>query len=83
MKVDRRGALLKEPESVRERLMEYIEELCDRNWKPTGKEMEMGWKMNKTWIRTGPQILRQEVEEAIREMKNGKAVGVDGIPAEF
>ena len=31
----------------------------------------------------GPEVLRREVEEAIREMKNGKAVGVDGIPAEF
>jgi len=31
----------------------------------------------------GPGILDSEVRHAIEEMKNGKAVGVDNIPAEF
>ena len=37
---DGKGALLTEPESIRERWKEYIEELYDRNGKPTNEEME-------------------------------------------
>ena len=31
----------------------------------------------------GPEILREEIRKAIRNMKKEKAVGVDDIPAEF
>ena len=31
----------------------------------------------------GPQLLHSEIKAAIIEMKTNKAVGVDGIPAEF
>ena len=31
----------------------------------------------------GPELLASEIEAAIEEMKNGKAVGIDEIPVEF
>jgi len=31
----------------------------------------------------GPGILKEEIEEAIKSLKDNKAAGVDGIPAEF
>ena len=31
----------------------------------------------------GPELLEREIEKAIEEMKKGKMVGIDGIPAEF
>ena len=31
----------------------------------------------------GPDIMKEEIYEAIRCMKNGKAAGLDDVPAEF
>ena len=31
----------------------------------------------------GPDILASEIKAAIKDLKNGKAVGINGIPAEF
>ena len=31
----------------------------------------------------GPYLLASEIKAAIKDLKNGKAVGIDGIPAEF
>ena len=34
-------------------------------------------------IPKGPDLLASEIKEAIKDLKNGKEVGIDGIPAEF
>ena len=31
----------------------------------------------------GPDIMNEEIYAAMRDMKNGKATGIDDIPAEF
>ena len=31
----------------------------------------------------GPDIMKEEIYEAIKSMKNGKAAGIDDVPAEF
>ena len=33
--------------------------------------------------RTGPYLLKEEIEKAIQQLKNGKSEGIDGIPAEM
>jgi len=80
---DKQGALLNEAEAIRARWKEYIEELYDKSGKPIGGPMRMEDEQDIDKDCKGPAILEREIEEAIREMKNGKAVGVDGIPAEF
>ena len=56
----------------------YVEELYETRKRPTILDIE-----NETDIsedEKGLQILMEEVELAIKEMKNGKATGVHGIP---
>ena len=81
---DRHGNLLKNGDQIRSRWKEYIEELYDKENAPTVEEMS-----NKTQQASssedemGPSILKEEINQAIKEMKRGKAEGIDCIPAEF
>ena len=65
--------LLFEKQAVADRWVEYIKELYD--------DIDRGQKPE-TSGDSGPSILKDEVEAAIRKMKSGKAPGVDNILTE-
>jgi hypothetical protein len=68
---------------VSKRWKEYIEELYCKNTKPKMEELGMEEEKDVEDDNKGPIILKSEIRAAIKELKAGKAVGVDGIPAEF
>ena len=70
---DKAGEILFEPEDIQKRWMEYMEELFDdeRGEMPDIEDMD------------GPDILKEEVEAALRSMNDGKAPGGDSISAEM
>ena len=80
---DANGNLLTEPNEVRNRWKEYIEVLYDKDGKPKPEEMEVEKEREVQEDFKGPGILQSEIEMAIGNLKNGKAVGADGIPSEF
>ncbi|GFN80528.1 hypothetical protein PoB_000703400 [Plakobranchus ocellatus] len=68
------GTMFMEKKEILNRWSEYVEDLYedDRCKKPIiEKNIE------------GPTILKEEVEAAIKKMKNGKATGSDNIPVEI
>jgi len=68
---------------VRRRWKEYVEELYDNAGRPQYEELGIEEEQDVEEDRKGPQILEEEVIEAIKCMKDGKAEGIDGIPAEL
>lgn len=73
--------LLKDDESIKNRWKEHYEDLLNRD---TTAEMETLDQLPQQPIMVNmgaPPSLR-EVQDAIRKMRNNKAVGPDGIPAE-
>jgi hypothetical protein len=80
---DQQGQLLTEPDEVRRRWKEYVEILYDKDGKPGVKEIGLEEDGQVEDDRRGPELLENEIEAAIKHMKNNKAVGADGIPAEF
>jgi hypothetical protein len=77
------GKLLTEPQEVMNRWKEYTEELYCRDSKPKMEELDVENEEDVEEDGMGPTLLESEIKEAIRAMKCGKAVGVDGIPAEL
>ena len=71
---DKAGNILMEKDEILNRWEEYIGELYDdeRGNKPTIQNASIG-----------PNIMKSEVENALKEMKNGKAPGPDGIFVEM
>ena len=59
----------------------YVEELYETRKRPTISYIENETDISKD--EEGFPILMQEVELAIKEMKNGKTTGVDGILIEL
>jgi hypothetical protein len=80
---DNNGKLLTEKEDVMNRWKEYIEILYDKDGKPTEEDIQLEQEDQIQEDYKGPEILKSEIEKAIDEMKNNKAEGVDGIPAEL
>jgi len=80
---DVNGVMLTEPEQIKSRWKDYVEVLYDKNGKPTSEEVELEKAEEVTDDERGPELLREEIEAAIKSMKDSKAAGVDGIPAEF
>ena len=80
---DASGILLTEEEDVRNRWKEYIEELYCADEKPKLVDLRIEPEGAVDEDSKGPDLLGDEIRLAIKEMKKGKAVGVDGIPAEF
>ena len=81
--MDSKGTLLTEKEDMKERWKEYVEMLYDKDGKPVEEELGVEKEMDVEVDSLGPELLASEIEAAIKEMKNGKAVGIDEIPAEF
>ena len=61
--------------------MEYIEELYAKDEKPDTVPLEQDEEMEAG--RLGPDILKEENEKAMQQLKNGKSQGVDVIPVEM
>lgn len=80
---DNNGVILKEPDEIKSRWREYIEELYDKSGKPGLEEFNLEREETVNEDDKGPQLLDDEIESAINELKCRKAEGVDGIPAEF
>jgi hypothetical protein len=80
---DKRGILLTDENEIRQRWKEYIEELYEKENKPTEEEMIGTIENPSDTDNMGPILLREEIEKAIEELKNGKSEGVDELPAEM
>jgi len=78
---DKQGTLLTDPDAVNKRWKEYIEELYNKSGKPDDIKIEREAKVAGDW--KGPDVLDSEIEQAIKDLKSGKAEGEDGIPAEM
>ena len=77
---DKQGKLLHDPAEIRKRWTEYIEELYDKENRPAQLQVK-GPPENIDDM--GPELLRNEIMAAIKEMKNKKAEGIDNIPVEM
>ena len=80
---DNNGKPLTDPHEIQSRWKEYIETLYDKNGKPNMDDIRLEEESHVQPEDMGPQLLDSEIKAAINEMKNNKAEGVDGIPAEF
>jgi len=77
---DKDGRKLTEPDAVCSRWKQYIEQLYDKENKPTEDTMK---NEEDDADRAGAEILFSEFEKALADLKSGKAEGIDGIPAEL
>ena len=76
---DRSGTCLTENEDVLKRWTEYCSELY--NYRATGDPEVLN--VPPATNNDSHPILREEVEAAVKTLKNGKSAGVDNIPAEM
>ena len=60
-----------------------MEELYSKSSKPRMEDFHLEEERQVESDRKGPGLLIDEIHTAIKEIKNGKAAGVDDIPAEF
>jgi hypothetical protein len=77
---DKDGRKLTEPVAVCSRWKQYIEQLYDKENKP--REIKMKEEEDDV-DREGAEIMFSEFEKALADLRNGKAEGVGGIPAEL
>ena len=78
---NKNGDLLTEPAQVQSRWKEYIEELYAKDKKPV--ELPLEDLTSVDYDNLGPDLLDEEIEIAIRELKSKKAAGIDGVTAEL
>ena len=78
---DKEGNLLTESSAVQGRWTEYCKGLYNYELKVDETLIENTQKKEAEPERT--QILKEEIEEAVKQMKNGKSPGVDNIPGEL
>ena len=80
---DEQGELRSEPEEIKNRWKRYIEVLYDKDGKPSEADFQLEEESLVEPDALGPDLMESEITEAIKEMKNNKAEGIDGIPGEF
>ena len=81
---DKNGVLLTKPEEVCKRWYEYCQELYNYEINTDTEYLKMLKKEAARVEERGDlEILPSEVTEAINSLKNGKAAGIDNIPAEL
>ena len=73
---DRNGTVLVDGEQIKERWKEYFEELLNEEFPRKSMLEEEPTEANLE------KIKRQEVMDALKKMKNQKAVGPDGVPVD-
>ena len=78
---DKEGNVLTESSAVLNRWTEYCKELYNHKLNVNKDDLKKTEKRLSNSENT--QILREEVEEAVKKMKNGKSPGVDNIPGEL
>ena len=66
---------------MRETWRQYIESLYDKDGKPKIDDLQIEEREEIDNDEEGPEVLKREILMAISEMKEGKAVGLDEIPA--
>ena len=77
------GELKTEINDVKLRWKEYVEELYDKSGKPLEEDFRLEDEDLVESDQKGPDVMNEEIYAAIRDIKNGKATGIDDIPAEF
>lgn len=80
---DKEGTYLNEPSKVCERWKEYIEELYDKEGKPAEEENKIEAENDVEREEKGADIMYEEFERALEDLKSGKTAGIDNIPAEL
>src|SRR5206468_5595883 len=80
---DSAGNLITDSEEIKERWRVYIESLYDKDGKPKIEELQVEADIEVIEDDKGPTVLKSEILAAIKELKEGKAVRVDEIPAEI
>src|SRR5277367_1279237 len=80
---DSNGNLVNDLVEVRNRWREYVEMLYDKSGKPEAQDMGIEEEHRIGIDEKGPDLLESEILQALKDMKTGKAVGVDEVPAEF
>ena len=80
---NRDGELKTELSEVKERWREYVEDLYVKARKPMEEDFELEEENVVENDQKGPDIMKEEIYEAIKCMKKGKAAGIDDVPAEF
>ena len=68
---DKNGNILFDQEEIAARWVEYITELYDHRE-----------QMRKFEVTSGASIMKEELQKALKSMKDGKATGPDELPAE-
>jgi hypothetical protein len=80
---DENGHILLDENQVKDRWATYIEELYENDKRPSTSEIPLEDEQQVSNDDKGPDVIRSEIHEAIRYMKNKKSPGADGIPAEL
>ena len=80
---DSTGVIVYEPEEVREQWRLYIESLYDNDGKSKSDALQVDEEAEFKDDEKGPAVLKSTILAAIADKKEGKAVGVDEIPAEM
>ena len=80
---DEEGRLITESEEIKSRWGRYVMELYDADGRPVDSELEQEEDCTVDEDSRGPDILKEEVIRALKDMKLNKAEGVDGISAEM
>ena len=75
------GAILTTEGQVKDRWREYCSELYDHKLDVDPQILDQLWHGQPQ--EEIPDILESEIKEAISKLKNGKAVGIDGVSAEL
>ena len=75
------GKLLTEENQVLKRWKEYMEKLYRAKEKPEQIKIENESEVSEEG--KGGNVLLTEIKAALKDMKNGKAAGIDGIPVEL
>ena len=80
---DNKGELKTDIKEIKERWKEYIEELYWKSSKPRKEDFDLERDNQVDEEKRGPDLLREEIEAEIKEMKKGKAMSIDDIPVDF